>query len=117
MSLEIGVQINLVQNSSIVYASGLYHDLAPMAKQVNLSNDKTLYDIIWSPNKHGINFANDIIPLLEEGWTILKSNKPKYKAFNPENRNGTFTGLCFFIEEYKQACLDYPTSNIKVSND
>jgi hypothetical protein len=100
----------------VVYHNNLWDDLGKMASQVMLSNGKTLYDIIWNPNLHGYEFAKDISSLLEEGYEILKSDKPKYKAFNPENKQGSFTGLCLFISEYRQACLEKPNSKISVTN-
>jgi len=99
------------------YHNNLWDDLGKMASQVNLSNGKTLYDIMWQPNLHGYEFARDISSLLQEGYDILKSDKPKYKSFNPENGNGTFSGLCSFISGYKDACLQKPNAKIHVVCD
>jgi orotate phosphoribosyltransferase len=97
------------------YSTNLTDDLGKMAYQVNLSNGKTLYDIVWQPNLHGYETANDISSLLQEGYDILKSDKLRYKTFNPENGSGTFTGLCSFISDYRNACLQKPDATIYVT--
>jgi orotate phosphoribosyltransferase len=110
----MSLNVVLKDGDQICYQSGLWSELSVMASQVNL-NGKTLYDILWNPSSHGIECARDISSLLQEGHDILKSDKPKYKAFNPENRKGTFTGLCVFVDDYKNACLQYPNAKIEVS--
>jgi hypothetical protein len=115
----VNVRVLLTSDDQIIYNSSLWGDLGKMAEEVKLSNGKTLYDIIWQPRLNGYEYAKDITALLQEGYDILKSDKPKYKAFNPENKQGTFTGLCSFISEYKIAGSDNPYAKIvtKVSHD
>lgn len=110
------MQVNLISEGVVVYTSNIYDTLAEMAKQVNLNNGNTLYDIIWMPTNHGIKYARDICSSLEEGYNILKSDKLRYKNFNPKNRMGSFTGLCFFVDEYKKACLINPECEIQVED-
>jgi hypothetical protein len=115
----VNVRVLLISDDQTIYNSGVWGDLSKMAEEVKLSNGKTLYDIIWKPRKNAYGYARDISVLLQEGYDILKSDKPKYKAFNPENKQGTFAGLCSFISEYKTACLNNPDAKIlvRVSND
>jgi hypothetical protein len=117
--INMNINVVLNWNHQAIYNSNLWGDLSKMAEEVKLSNGKTLYDIIWQPNLNGYEYAKDISALLQEGYDTLKSDKPKYKAFNPENKQGTFTGLCSFISEYKIACLDTPDAKIftRISND
>lgn len=110
------MKVNLITNNTIVYENNIYDDLAIMAKQVHLNNGKTLYDIIWHPYKNGIIYAKQLCILLDTSYNILKSDKPKYKQFNPKNKMGSFTGLCSFIDDYKKACLDNPESEIQVED-
>lgn len=113
------IHVFLISDDQTIYNSSLWGDLGKMASEVKLSNGKTLYDIIWQPSLNGYEYAKDISALLQEGYDTLKSDKPKYKTFNPDNKQGTFTGLCSFITEYKIACLDNPDAKIvaRISND
>ena len=117
--IAMNVNVVLIWNNQTIHNSSLWGDLGKMALEVKLSNGKTLYDIIWHPSLNGLEYAKDISALLQEGYDTLKSDKPKYKAFNPENNQGTFTGLCSFISDYKIACLDNPDAKIatRISND
>jgi orotate phosphoribosyltransferase len=109
----MNLNVNLIDGDIIHYQNGLWGELGIMASQVNV-NGKTLHDILWNPSLYGIEYARDISALLQEAHDILKSDKPKYKAFNPENRKGTFTGLCVFVDDYKNACLHYPNAKLQV---
>jgi hypothetical protein len=112
MSLDVDLMV--VQPVS-VYQNNITHNLGKMASEVKLSNGKTLYDVLWRPDEHGFVYARDISDLLQEGYDILKSDKPRYKVFNPENGWGSYTGLCYFVDDYKKACLENPDAKLRVS--
>ena len=98
-----------------VYSSNITHNLGKMANQVLLSNGHTLYQVLWRPDEHGWKFARDIDDMLDEGWNILLSNPEKFRAFNPENGWGSYEGLCNFVYNYRNACLENPDAEIGVS--
>ena len=112
MSLDVDLMV--VQPTS-VYSSNITHNLGAMAREVKLSNDKTLYDILWRPEEHGFYFAREISELLDEGWNILLSDPEKYKRYNPENGWGSYEGLCDFVYRYRNACWDNPEAELSVS--
>ena len=112
MSLDVDLMIT---QPTSVYSNNITHNLGKMAGEVKLSNDKTLYDILWRPEEHGFYFACEISELLDEGWNILLSDPEKYKRYNPENGWGSYEGLCEFVYRYRNACWDNPEAELSVS--
>jgi hypothetical protein len=112
MSLDVDLMIT---QPTSVYSNNITHNLGVMAREVKLSNDKTLYDILWRPEEHGFYFASEISDLLDEGWNILLSDPEKYKRYNPENGWGSYEGLCDFVYKYRNACWDNPQAELSVS--
>ena len=112
MSLDVDLMITMPTS---VYSGNITHNLGKMAGEVKLSNDKTLYDILWRPEEHGLYFAREISELLDEGWNILLSDPEKYKRYNPENGWGSYEGLCDFVYRYRNACWDNPQAELSVS--
>jgi hypothetical protein len=112
MSLDVDL---MVTQPVSVYSNNITHNLGKMAGEVKLSNDKTLYDILWRPEEHGFYFAREISELLDEGWNILLSDPEKYKRYNPENGWGSYEGLCDFVYRYRNACWDNPEAELSVS--
>jgi len=112
MSLDVDLMVTMPTS---VYSGNITHNLGKMAGEVKLSNDKTLYDILWRPEEHGFYFAREISELLDEGWNILLSDPEKYKRYNPENGWGSYEGLCDFVYRYRNACWDNPEAEVSVS--
>jgi hypothetical protein len=112
MSLDVDLMITIPTS---VYSGNVTHNLGKMAGEVKLSNDKTLYDILWRPEEHGFYFAREISELLDEGWNILLSDPEKYKRYNPENGWGSYEGLCDFVYRYRNACWDNPEAELSIS--
>jgi hypothetical protein len=112
MSLDVDLMVTIPTS---VYSGNVTHNLGKMAGEVKLSNDKTLYDILWRPEEHGFYFAREISELLDEGWNILLSDPEKYKRYNPENGWGSYEGLCSFVYRYRNACWDNPDAELSVS--
>ena len=112
MSLDVDL---MVTQPCSVYSSNITHNLGKMAGEVKLSNDLTLYDILWRPDEHGLKFAREISELLNEGWNILLSDPEYYKQWNPENGWGSYEGLVDFVYKYRNACWDNPDAELRVS--
>jgi hypothetical protein len=74
-----------------------------------------IYDVVWRPETSGVSHANQLIAPLQEAITKLKSDPEHYKKFNPPNGWGTYEGLLKFLEQYLQACLEYPDALVQVS--
>jgi hypothetical protein len=113
MSLHVSL---LETKPTEVYVNNITHNCGKMAGAVELSNGKTLYDILWRPDEcePPLSFAKDITESLEEGLRILRSDPEKFKQYNPENGWGSYDGLCNFVREYLIACLENPEANVQV---
>ena len=112
MSLDVDLMIT---KPTSVYDGNITHNLGKMAGEVKLSNDLTLYDILWRPDEHGLKFAREISELLNEGWNILLSEPEHFKQWDPENGWGSYEGLVDFVYKYRNACWDNPDAELRVS--
>ena len=117
------------QETKEVYSANITHNLNTMADKAGI------YEALWRPHrlKEGYNIpennheaeckfedenkttAKDIIPLLEKGLTDLKARPEYFKTFNPSNGWGTYEGLVSFVENYLNACIEYPGADVEVS--
>ena len=112
MSLDVDL---MVIKPTSVFSLNITHNLGAMAREVKLSNGKTLYDVLWRPDEHGFKYARDLEDLLDIAWNILLSDPEHFKKFNPENGWGTYEGLCDFVYHYRNACWDYPEAELSIS--
>ena len=107
MSLDVDLMV--IQPVS-VFSLNITHNLGLMAREVQLHNGKTLYDVLWRPDENDYYIAEDISELLDEGWNILLSDPDRFKKFNPENGWGEYEGLVNFVYEYRNACWLRPSA-------
>ena len=113
MSLDVDL---MVTQPVSVFSQNITHNLGAMAREVVLSNDLTLYQVLWRPDEMvGLDTADDIAELLDEGWNILLADPEKFKKFNPENGWGDYEGLCNFVYNYRNACWENPGALLSVS--
>jgi hypothetical protein len=121
----MSLTVNLMVTQPVsIYNENITHNLASMAAKVKLTKgfnyktkthgDLTLYDVLWRPDEHKFEYADDIIDLLDEGYKILISDPDHFKKFNPENGWGSYGGLCAFVYEYRNACWKDPGASIEV---
>jgi hypothetical protein len=111
MSLTVNL---MVPQPVSVYDNNITHNLSKMASEVKLSNGLSLYDVLWRPDEHELELAEDIAELLDEGWNILVSEPDRFRQLNPENGWGNYDGLCKFVYEYRNACWNEPDATIEV---
>jgi hypothetical protein len=93
----------------ILFSNNITHNLGEMAKQANI------YHHLWRPEELGIKKAYALIIPLKQALKILRLDPDTYKKFNPENGWGSYEGLVEFIEDYYDACVKFPNSNIEIS--
>ena len=111
MSLTVNL---MVPQPVSVYDNNITHNLSKMASEVKLSNGLSLYDVLWRPDEHELELAEDIAELLDEGWNILLSEPDRFKQLNQENGWGNYDNLCKFVYEYRNACWNEPDATIEV---
>ena len=111
----MSLTVNLMVTQPVsVYDNNIAHNLSKMASEVKLSNGLSLYDVLWRPDEHELELAEDIAELLDEGWNILLSEPDRFKQLNPENGWGNYDNLCQFVYEYRNACWNEPDATIEL---
>lgn len=92
-----------------VYWANITHNLNIMADKAGI------YKALWRPEEINAKKAKDIIDILEVGLTELKKRPEYFKKFNSPNGWGVYKRFVPFVEEYLNACKEYPEAIIEVS--
>jgi hypothetical protein len=91
------------------YWSGITHNLNQMASEAGI------YECLWRPDEHDFKKAKDIIEPLESGLKKLKANPKHFKKFDSPNGWGKYTDFVPWVEQYLNACKEFPEAEISVS--
>jgi hypothetical protein len=92
------------------FERGITHNLTTMAKEANI------YLVLWRPDElPQVEYAEDILPVLEKGLTALLLFPEHYNKFNAENGWGTYADFVDFVKEVVKACKQYPKTEIEIS--
>lgn len=105
MSLDVYLKKMVL---SEVYSDNITHNLNKMAKEAGL------YEVLWRPDEIGFTHAHQLIPALEEGLALLRSDRERFEKFNPENGWGNYVGLVCFVNQLLQACKLDPDAEVHV---
>lgn len=92
-----------------VFSANITHNLNRMAAALGV------YQEIWKSDTVGINFAHQLIPVLESTIQKMKYNPEFYQAFDSPNGYGKYSDLLAWLEEYLDACKQYPEAVITVN--
>lgn len=92
-----------------VYWANITHNLGEMARKAGI------YKALWRPEEINAVKAQDITKILEDGLTDLKKRKQYFEQFNSPNGWGMYEHFVPFVEEYLNACKEYPEALIEVS--
>lgn len=95
-----------VVETSEVCSLNITHNLKEMAEEAGI------YDVVWRPEEHGIEFAHQLIEPLRVGLELLKSDPARFKEFNAPNGWGVYENLVGFVSEYLTACMQYPNAKV-----
>jgi len=74
-----------------------------------------IYKHLWRPEEIGIKVAGELIEPLRDGLKKLKEDPQKYKEYDSPNGWGTYKYFVPFVEDYLNACVEYPDALIEVS--
>jgi len=113
MSLDISlIEVKPTQ----VWTENITHNLAGMAREVKLTDDLSLYNVLWRPDECDppLQKASDVIEYLRQAQTLLLAEPEKYKEFNPSNGWGSYMELVDLVGSYRVACVNYPNTDIRV---
>ena len=96
-------------NEEEFYSANITHNLGEMAREAGI------YKHLWRPEELGIKIAKELIVPLERGLKLLKDKPSHFKKFDSENGWGLYENFVPFVENYLNACKQYPDSTIEVS--
>lgn len=91
------------------FSSNITHNLWEMALAAGI------YEECWRPEEIAVMTASQLIPLLEKGLALLKSDRPRFEKFNASNGWGKYEHFVPWVEGYLNACRQYPDHVISVS--
>lgn len=94
--------------SECVYSANITHNLVRMAAEAGL------YDVLWRPDEIGVTTAEQLIEPLAKGFSLLRSDPPRFEKFNAENGWGLYKNFVPFVGNYLKACVDYPDALVSV---
>lgn len=98
-----------IEETNEVYSANITHNLNTMAEKAGI------YLHLWRPDEINITKAKELIEPLRQGLHQLKLEPDVYKELNPDNGWGTYEQLVRFVENYLNACYQYPDANVNVS--
>ena len=99
----------LTEEDETVYDANITHNLGKMAGEAGI------YEALWRPEEIGKIKASEIVELLEKGLADLKARPEHFETFNSPNGWGLYKNFIPFIENYLNACKEYPESFVSVS--
>lgn len=102
------VEENEFETERVFYAN-ITHNLNKMASEAGI------YEACWRPEEIGATKASDIIPILEKGFEDMKARPEYYKQFDSPNGWGLYVNFLPWVENYLNACREYPDAIIEVS--
>jgi hypothetical protein len=92
-----------------VFDANITHNLGKMADKAGI------YQACWHPEEIGATCAADIIPLLEKGVEDMKARPEYFKQFDASNGWGLYIHFLPWVENYLNACREYPDAFIYVN--
>lgn len=106
--MSLDVYLEVVQASE-VYSANITHNLGGMADVAGI------YKCLWRPEEIGISKAGGLIPLLEEGLRVMRSDPCRFRRLSAPNGWGTYEQFVPWLERYIAACREYPEAMVRVS--
>lgn len=85
------------------------HNLTTMADKAGL------YESIWRPEENGITKANQLIPILQNGISMMEKDPSFFKQYDSKNKWGTYDQFVPWLREVLETCENYPNADIRVS--
>lgn len=91
------------------FEANITHNLTGMAQEAGI------YLALWRPEEIGITSAEQLIPLLQAGLTVLEQKPERFRKHEPANKWGSYEGLVDFVRRYLKACRENPYAEIRTS--
>ncbi len=107
--MSLDVTLSCHNCGSIRFESNITHNLNLMAEEAGL------YGAVWRPEENGVFEAHQLIPILEAGIALMKSDPARFEAFNAKNGWGLYENFLPWLERYLEACRQHPNATVSVS--
>ena len=108
--LYIDVDVGVADKKRIeLFNANITHNLTDMAEEAGL------YFYIWRPEEFNLKYAKNIVQPMEDGLRLLKSDPIRFKKLSSPNGWGTYEQFIPWVEEYLEACKEYPKALVEVS--
>jgi hypothetical protein len=91
-----------------LFSANITHNLNNMASAAGI------YEYIWRPSEVGVEKAQNLIEPLTRGLETLRNEEDIMKAYNPTNGWGSYETLVNLVENYLEACKQYPDATVEV---
>lgn len=91
------------------YSANITHNLTDMASEAGI------YKHLWRPEEIGITKANQLIEPLQRSVDLMLADPPRFEKLNSSNGWGLYENFVPFVQEYLNACKEFPTSDVTVS--
>lgn len=89
-----------------VFDRNYTHNIVAMARVAGV------YDCVWRPEENGYDIAEQLVQPLSEGIAKMKRDPEFYKTLDPPNGWGSYSTFLAFLEDYLEACKQYPLAKI-----
>jgi len=109
MSLDVYLIDKEQDEPNEVYSANITHNLNKMAMEAGI------YEALWRPEEIGKKKASEIVEILEKGLSDLKERPQHFEKFNSPNGWGMYEHFVPFVENYLNACKEYPNADIEIS--
>lgn len=97
------------QETDVLFSQNITHNLNAMAGEAGI------YEALWRPDEHGLTKAKQLVPLLEQGLHLLKSEPARMLRYQPTNGWGRYQDFVPWVERYLEACREHPEADVRVS--
>jgi hypothetical protein len=103
------VKVESIDETNECYAANITHNLGRMASEAGI------YEALWRPEEIGITKASQLVEPLTKGLELLKIDPERFEKLNASNGWGKYEHFVPWVENYLNACKEYPEADIAVS--
>lgn len=96
-------------DGNTLFDANITHNLNKMASEAGV------YKVLWRPEEIEVEFAAQVVQILQEGLCRLVSNPAYFKQFNAANGWGLYEHFVPFCIEVLEACQVNPDAIVEVS--
>lgn len=96
-------------DGTYLFDANITHNLNKMASEAGI------YQVLWRPEEIEVEFAAQVVPILQKGLCRLVSDPAYYKQFASPNGWGLYWDFVPFCIEVLEACQANPDAIVEVS--